>query len=1090
MLRIIEGSLFPGAHEYITERVLENVTRGVRTYLIVPEQQTLTLEGELAEKLPSGAPLYFEVSNFTRFSDTVRRAVGGLTLPLCDATTKKLIMWRVLTSLKDELEMCQGREINAGIVDRALSLVMTFESFGVEANEISLAIERLDIDNKRLISKLRDGVRILSEYKRVLHESYSDSVDELEKTTRTIKERGDFLRDAEFFLEGFTSFTEGQYRLISALSRICDVSVALPLPKHKRDAFEYREVLKAYRRLLTDADIGGVKKTLISTTDNISSEFIYECVNELWRVGGKINEKIEYSGEVSLYECYTPYEECDFVASDIRRRIEEGLSYRDIAIIAGSTEGYEGILELSLSRYDIPHFTVSKRGIEGYLPIRLIYSAIEAIISGYRQENVIAYCKCTPSLISREECDIFELYTTMWGISGEAFYREGVWNMNPDGYTTRHSADMGERLLAINATRDRVIAPLRALDIAFSRSATVKDFASALYTFITDISLYDMIKEHKFSLIALSESESAYEYGRLPFAISSALDTLVRVSGETECTRESFLSQLRVVFSSTSIGKLPLFYDTVSFGSADMIRLHDKKHIYIIGANRGVFPRNIPDEGYLTEKEKALLSTLGLNVSDDTEINSAREMFFFIRAMAYANESVTISYTKKTAGLGDIQPSDAVKRLIAISGRKIMAKSPPSFAKDRIFNEATALYELPRLDESEEEAVRGLLIEKGYSEFIDRLNLPIDQRDIVSGGEVILEYHEGSLALTQSRLDDYRACPLLYFLKYDLRLRTEDKAELDARNVGTFIHAVLESFFGRVKNENIPIDTISDDMAKDMIKRASVDFVKSINDGSTTLSRREELLIDRLCRVSLPVVKEMCTELRTSKFIPTFFELKLEDANTPGTPSCAKFFDEEGREVSVYGTVDRVDTYKCDGEVYVRVIDYKTGAKDFSPRDLDEGKNLQMFLYLKAIVESEDKEFLSALGVSEGKAPIPASVIYIRCSVGNVKASSPSMIDTALSKVNSRHGMILNDDLVLSATGNAYAPVKFNKNGSVNSGDIEKLYTREGWNVLMGRIGEFISSTAKRIRCGDVRPTPDRNGACQYCQYKDICRIK
>ncbi len=1090
MLRIIEGSLFSGAHEYITEKILENVTRGIRTYLIVPEQQTLTLEGELSEKLPPSAPLYFEVSNFTRFSDTVHRAVGGLSLPLCDTTTKKLIMWRVLTSLKDELAICRGREINSGIVDRALSLVMTFESFGVGINELSLAIEKLDIDNKRLISKLTDGIKILTEYKKVLYENYSDSVDELERTTRTIKNRGDFLDGAEFFLEGFTSFTEGQYRLISCLCLICDVSVALPLPKHKRDAFEYREVLKAYHRLLTDADIGGIKKALISTTDNIKSEFIYECVNELWRTNGKINEKIEYSGEISLYECYTPYEECDFVASDIRRKIDEGLSYRDIAIIAGSTETYEGILELSLSRYQIPHFTASKRGIESYLPIRLIYSAIEAIISGYRHENVIAYCKCTPALISREECDIFELYTSMWGISGEAFYREGVWNMNPDGYTTRHSADMGERLLSINATRDRVITPLRALDIAFSHSVTLKDYASALYAFISDISLYDMIKEHRFSLIALSESESAYEYGRLPFAINSALDTLVRVSGDTECTRDGFLSQLKLVFSSTSIGKLPLYYDTVSFGSADMIRLHDKKHIYIIGANRGAFPRGISDEGYLTEKEKALLSTLGLNMSDDTEINTSREMFFFIRAMAYANESLTISYTKKTAGLGDIQPSDAVNRLIAITDKRIIAKAPPRFARDRIFNEATALYELAHLDESEGVAVRNLLIENGYSEFIERLNLPIDQRNIASGGEVILEYHGGPLSLTQSRLDDYRACPLLYFLKYDLRLRADEKAELDSRNVGTFIHAVLESFFGRIKNENIPIDSISDDMARDMIRTASVDFVRSINDGSTALCRREELLIERLCRVSLPVVKEMCEELRTSRFIPTFFELKLESANTPGSPTCAKFYDEEGREVSVYGTVDRVDTYKADGEVYVRVIDYKTGSKDFSPRDLDEGENLQMFLYLKAIVESKDKEFLNTLGVSEGGAPIPASVIYIRCSVGNLKASSPATIEQALAKVNSRHGMILNDDLVMSATGNAYAPVRFNKNGSVYSADTERLYTREGWNVLMDKIGEFISSTAKRIRCGDVRPTPDRDGACQYCQYKDICRIK
>lgn len=1090
MLRIIEGSLFSGAHEYITEKILENVTRGVRTYLIVPEQQTLTLEGELTERLPPEAPLYFEVSNFTRFSDTVARAVGGLSLPLCDATTKKLIMWQVLARLKDELSLTRGREISSGIVDRALSLVMTLESFGVGVCELEAVIGRLGIDNARLISKLKDGAKILTEYKNSLHKTHSDSADELERTTRSIKERGEFLRGCKFYLEGFTSFTEGQYRLISALSLICEVSVALPLPKHKRDAFEYREVLRTYKRLLTDADKSGVQKSLISTTDNIKSEYIYECINELWRTNGRVNENIEYNGELTLYECYTPYEECDFVAADIRRKIEGGLSYRDIAIIAGSCEVYDGILDLSLSRYGIPHFTSNKRSIESYLPIRLIYSAIEAILSGYRREDVIAYVKCTPALISREECDIFELYTAMWSISGEGFLCDGVWNMNPDGYTTRHSSDMAERLLSINATRDRVIPPLRRLDREFSRAKTVKDFATALYNFILDVSLYDMIKEDRFSLMALSEGELAYEYGRLPEAINSALDTLVRVSGDTVTTPDGFLSQLKLVFSATAIGKLPLYYDTVSFGSADMIRLHDKKHIYIIGANRGVFPRGIKDEGYLTEKEKSLLSTLGLSLTDESEIASAKEMFFFIRAMSYAGESLTISYTKKTAGLGDTQPSDAVKRLIAITGEVVSPRSVPSFAKDKIFNEATALYELSHLDGEEYSAVRELLIEYGHSDFVDRVNMPIDLRDIETGGEELIRLHEGPLSLTQSRLDDYRACPLVYFLKYDLNLKSEERAELDSRNVGTFIHAVLESFFTRVKRENIAIKDIDDDLARQMIKDASRDFVRQINDGQEVLSRRDAVLIERLCRVSLPVVREMCLELRESMFVPTFFELKLESGNTPGKPSAAKFYDEDGGEVTVYGTVDRVDTYRTDDELYVRVIDYKTGSKEFSPSDIDEGKNLQMFLYLKAIVESEDKEFLSSLGAHEGKAPLPASVIYIRTSVGNVKASSPMAVEGALAKINSRTGMILDDERVLSATGTAYAPIKINKNGCVNASDMAKVYTRDGWDTLIGKIGEFISTTARRIRCGDIRPTPDKKGACQYCQYKDICRIK
>ncbi len=1089
MIKIIEGTLFSGAHEYIKGKIGENVTRGVRTYLIVPEQQTLNTESELAEYLPPSAPLHFEVTNFTRFSDTTARAVGGVKLPLCDRTTKRLIMWRALSNISRELTMTGGKEISSGLVDRALLAVMTFESYGTSAGELILAANRLDRDNARLVSKLTDGAKILTEYKRILGENYSDSADELEITRRTIEERGSFLSGAEFFIEGFTSFTEGQYRLISSLSRICSVSVALPLPKHKRDAFEYKEIAKTYRRLQADADEEGVEKKLIRTTDSIPCELIYECVNLLWQTGGKIHEEIEYTDEVSLYECATPYEECDFVASDIRRRILEGASFRDIAIITGNNEAYDGILDLSLSRYDIPYFASRSSAIESFLPIRLIYSALEVILGGWRMEDVIAYAKCTPSLISREECDIFELYVNMWGISGEAFYREGLWNMNPDGYTTRHSSDMGERLISINATRDRIIAPLRTLDERFGYAKCVKDYAEALYGFLLEISLYDMINAHRLELIALEEGERAYEYSKLSRSINSSLDTLVRVAGDSPISRDEFYSLLKVAFSGVSIGTLPLYYDTVSIGSADMIRLHDKKHIYIIGANRGIFPRSAADEGYLSDKDKSILSSLGLPITDERELAGAKEMFIFIRAMAYAEESVTISYSKKSASLGDLTPSDAVKRLIAISDKRISPIAPPKRAEAKIHNERSAIYEFPSLSGLEYEAVRALLYERGQGALLERLSSPIDLLNIDTGGEVITSAHEGPLALTQSRLDDFRACPLLYFLKYDLRLRSEDKAELDTRNVGTFIHAVLEDFFLRVRNENIPIDTIDEGMMRDMIRTASAKFVQSINDGNTELSRRDEVLIERLCRVSLPVVSEMCRELKGSLFVPTYFELKLED-NAEGRPSPARFYDEDGGEVSVYGTIDRVDTYKTDDELYVRVIDYKTGSKEFSPADLKEGKNLQMFLYLKAIVESDDKLFLRELGAHEGKAPLPASVIYIRCSVGKIKADSPSDVEAKLEKVNSRRGMILHDEAVISATGIPYSPARFNKNGSVNASYKDNVYTLEGWGDHMNTIGSFISATAKRIRRGDIRPTPDKKGACLYCHYRDICRIK
>ena len=54
----------------------------------------------------------------------------------------------------------------------------------------------------------------------------------------------------------------------------------------------------------------------------------------------------------------------------------------------------------------------------------------------------------------------------------------------------------------------------------------------------------------------------------------------------------------------------------------------------------------------------------------------------------------------------------------------------------------------------------------------------------------------------------------------------------------------------------------------------------------------------------------------------------------------------DGSLVSLTGIIDRVNVLKKDGEVYVRVVDYKTGAKEFSVSDAKEGLNLQLLIYL------------------------------------------------------------------------------------------------------------------------------------------------
>ena len=84
----------------------------------------------------------------------------------------------------------------------------------------------------------------------LLLEKYGDTGDELSALAEKLEENPNFLAGARIYIEGFTSFTEPQYRLIGILMKRADLTLSLTLPKADEDAFEYSETRLAKSRLI------------------------------------------------------------------------------------------------------------------------------------------------------------------------------------------------------------------------------------------------------------------------------------------------------------------------------------------------------------------------------------------------------------------------------------------------------------------------------------------------------------------------------------------------------------------------------------------------------------------------------------------------------------------------------------------------------------------------------------------------------------------------------------------------------------------------------------------------------------------------
>lgn len=1093
MLKIVRSRHAVSAREAFCDSISRSVADGKRACLIVPEQQTVMAEKLMARRLPPDAVLCFEVTNFTRLANTTFRTLGGLSGEYCDSAKKALIMWRALTELSPVLSMTAGRrEISAGMVENTLAAVAQMQNLGIRPEDLSTAASLEAVrDDGRLSSKLSDLASVFALYKSLLGKRYADTGDDAEAMINKLIENPEFLSDTEIFIEGFSSFTEPQYRLIALLSARTDVSVALTLPKGMEEAFEYLEIRDCQERLVSSARRAGSDIKLVREEgySKKRNEPLDEICSLLW-ITSKPNDNItlQNSDDLRIFEASTPYEECAFVCEDIRRRVIDGASYSDFAIVARGVESYRGIIDGALSDADIPAFLSLRRDINEFEAIKLIFTAYAAA-RGFKREDVISYAKCALSGVGRDECDEFETYVNTWQINGSRFSDGGVWNMNPAGYSIRRSEGTDEKLLRIHSVRERIVRPLSGLAEQMDSAATVREQAQVLLDFLLEIDLEGALRTRAASLRAMGESELAEENLALWPIICRSLDTLVTVLDDAPSDADAFLSQLKVVFSATDVGRIPAYVDQVTVGSADMLRLYEKKHIYLIGVNAGKFPATVSDKSYFSERDRRKLCECGLAINPELEIKGARELYIFSRAFSYATESVTISYSAADTRFKAIEPAEVIGRITEVTGGEVKPVRIESLpVAERLYSPENALAMMGE-ENPDRDTVRAALIDSGYEREIAVCDGDISNSTARLGQTIVAS--DRSITLSQTRIDSYVSCPFGYFCRYLIGLREEERAEFDARNIGSFIHSILENFFRTLSEEGRKSGELTAEERVNLTRRAAEIYISQLGEDVINASTMTRIKIDRLCRAALPVVEGLCEEFALSAFEPRFFELSIGGRESMVDPIR---LNAESGGVTIYGIIDRVDAYKRGEDVYLRVIDYKTGQKEFSPDDMAEGANLQMFLYLKALVESENQRFRNSLGVGEGGRVIPAGVIYVKTSVRDVRIDTPddSVAADAVKSAQQREGMMLGEPEVISAMTLKYSPLYSRRSPDKIAKTKEKfLYTEEGWGEIMETVEGAVCRVADGIRSGVMDATPKEHKGrkpCDYCEFKPICR--
>ena len=1081
MLKLIYGPPGSGKTFHSDALALSSLREGKKVVLLVPEQEAIEAENRIYDKaISSGTSIErLTVVSFRRLANLAFRKHGGIEYGALGDSGKLVLLWRSIEELAPLLK-CYKDSRDRSFVELMLSVCEELKRYGVSPSDVSNASD--SVGDSAFSNKLHDVALIYAFYTSQMHSYYSDSIDDINRLAEILRtEKPD--SSEVYYVDSFNGFTAPEFAVLSSLIKYCDVTVTLN--RFQKDGKAgFLTVEKTEKELLKIAkDSNSQVKILMrleDSTDLTSPEFSL-IKDKLYEYSYTSNPE-HSSDKIDLAVCKDPFSEAEYVAIKISKLVRAGARYRDFAVITRGSEKLEGVLDVVFEKYDIPLFLSKRNPLTSAAVYRAVSSALEIITSGFSTEDVFAYINSGVCGFSLEEIDLIESYVVLWNINGKRWTEDEDWLMNPNGFVDQKSADTDEKLQKINDIRRKIILPIKELAEDIS-GADALSAAKAIYCFISKSGITEY-----FSKADENEEVTAYN------TFISLLESLVTVIGDIPVNARVLSSLLYLMAKNTDYGKIPSSFDRVTAGDASMLRCNGVKHVFLIGCQSGQFPATVTDDSFFSDNEKDSLRKLGISLSPDINEKNDLESFYFLRSAGGATETLTATYCESS---GKLSPSVGFQRLQALFPANVITKYPQDLdVTERIQTIETskeilsALYGTKTAD-----TLKELYSELNISAELNPMK--ISEPDVTVSKETVDKLFSGNINLTPSRLEGYVKCPFSYYCNNVLKLKEKKYNYFMSSDMGTYIHRILEKAVELLCNLK-PFSDITDDDVSKAIDDSIKEVLFFILGAEATAEKScFEALIIRLRRSLILITQNIVSEFRKSKFRPKFFEFKIGNSEAQASP--LKFKLDDGTSISVYGTIDRVDTYSKDGKVYVRVVDYKSGSREHSIDNLKYGLDAQMLVYLFSICQSENKEFLQSLGVLDNTNVIPAGVLYQPARLKVSNQDTPTPYDQALELADhglKRKGVLLDDEEILTAMeedlAGKFMPVSRGSNGNLKAG-ANVLISIDGFGELYNTIESTFIDIGKMMRSGNGCASPLKTkstDACRSCSFSTVCRSK
>ena len=1070
MLQLVLGRAGSGKTEYLrTDLKTLAQDPGQKLMLIVPEQASFENERAMLRLLGARSAQRVQVISFTRLADQVFRAYGGIAGRRIDDGGRSMFMSLALEQVREQLNFYRKNADGTELVSLLLTASSEFKMCGLTPQDLERTAEEMPAGTLR--QKMKELSLILAAYDALVAQSYVDPQDDLTRLDAVL-EGQNYFAGYRVFLDSFQSFTVQEYQIIKhILEQAQQVTAALCCdqlddPEHGMGLFSLvRRTGKSLIRMAKEAGISVAAPVLLESGKRFRCRALRVAEESCYRT---VHKTANMEGAVTLYEAKNGYDESDYVAATIRRMVaQEGYRYRDFAVITRSPEDYRGMLDTALSRWEVPYFMDDPQPVDAEPLMRMALSAFRAVQSGFLSEELFTYAKTGLVGLKTEEISILENYVFIWRISGKRWLLE--WTDHPQGFAETMTDEDRCALAEINAVRARLVRPLAHFSERI-READGEEIAEAVYRLLEEVEAARHLRALSARLSEEGKVELADRQLRLWDVMMTILDQTALVLKGHPIDPARYAELLRLVILSNNIASIPQGLDEVTVGAADRTRVNEPKVVFLIGALQGQFPLSSGGNCVFSDGERRELIARGLPLNDTMEGIAVQERFLAYSALSAASEKLFVSYPLTSAKGEAAQPSSLVDEI-----RAVFPMLEP-LSEYLLPQDYFAGAEAPAFEQMARSWNQGTVFSETLKTYFKQRGGRIPQMEAVdrAGQKKAFAFADESVArnlfgnrmhMSATQIEKYHLCRFQYFCRFGLNVKERRAAELDALEYGSLMHYLLEQMFRRYSAEEIA--EMSGKELKEKIQEYLDSYIETKLGGKENKTQRLAYLLARIADSAQVILSHVAKELCKSAFRPADFELGIGYGDVPAL----KIPLPDGGEVEINGKVDRVDVMQYGDVKYLRVIDYKTGHKEFKLSDVIYGINMQMLIYLAALSENGGERY--------GELA-PAGVLYVPANkpvVSLPRGAEKGKQALEAAKKMRMNGLVVDDEHVAAGME---PPEALKLDCKVSSGDLEKV---------MNRIKRLIRSMAQELRSGKIEALPleGEYDACAWCPYAAVC---